>query len=829
MKALKVILGIVLLLVLTGLIAWFGFLRPEPPSISDADRAKIVLMPLPSEMEIKEGFFVLDNDFGHTYRGPGSQKIERALDRFHTRLNTITGIPGERKKGSALQIDCKVAGSAYPNLDSDESYSLKITSSGIRLSAPTEIGIFHGLESLLQLVEQHTGGWAFAHMELTDRPRYPWRGIMIDAARHWIPKEVILRNLDAMAAVKMNVLHLHLTEYQGFRIESKKFPKLHEMGSNGKYYSQEDIQEIINYAADRGIRIVPEFDVPGHSTSWFVGHPELASAPGPYVLDSVFGILDPVMDPSKEETYAFLDEFFGEMAQLFPDEYLHIGGDEVKTKQWEENSEISKFMEENDIGDYHELQAHFNIRLQKILETHEKKMMGWDEIAHPQLPKEGIVVQSWRSQKSLWDAAKAGNKAVLSTSYYLDHKLSAGSHYKVDPLVIPSAVTIDVDSTNWKAWDSKMYVQGTEMEGALYLFGEGETLRGIMTFMDNATSFTEAHLEAGRLKFTLETAFGKVDHDLTMSGDSLNGTASLAIISIDFKGKRIGGSDMAEGITLPKFEKIEPLTEAQEKLILGGEACMWTEMVGDRTIESRIWPRAAAIAEKLWSPKPLTTNGDDMYRRLMVLDKNLETMGIQHIANREALLKEMVPPSYLEPLQELVAVLQEDKFFNRMTLYDPQLYTSTPLNRIVDAAPAESYVGYRFNKDVDLFLEAADPDAKRRIEAQLEAWSQNHDKLLPLFGTVENFMEDEERTLPVSLSAYAEKVKLLREIEPHSLNFSELSELALQVLTSSPKTAGEQQQLDSLISKAGEAQGGTLLSVADGLSKLIEIEHQNLE
>ena len=161
---------------------------------------------------------------------------------------------------------------------------------------------------------------------------------------------VLKRNLDGMAAVKLNVLHLHLSENQGFRIESKKFPKLQEMGSDGHYYTQDEMRDLIAYAADRGIRIVPEFDMPGHSTSWFVGYPELASGKGPYEIDRHWGVFDPAMNPTEEHTYKFLDEFIGEMAKLFPDRYFHIGGDEVNGKEWDANPEIQQFMRAHGIA-----------------------------------------------------------------------------------------------------------------------------------------------------------------------------------------------------------------------------------------------------------------------------------------------------------------------------------------------------------------------------------------------------------------------------------------------------------------------------------------------
>src|SRR6202030_1130826 len=170
-------------------------------------------------------------------------------------------------------------------LGEDESYELAITDSGAKLAAPTTLGILHGLQTFLQLVETTTNGFAAPVVTIKDQPRFPWRGLLIDVGRHFIPLDVLKRNLDGMAAVKMNVLHWHLYDNEGFRVESKRFPKLQEAGSDGLYYTQEEIREFLDYAHDRGIRVVPEFEMPGHSRSLFAGYPELASGPGPYTID----------------------------------------------------------------------------------------------------------------------------------------------------------------------------------------------------------------------------------------------------------------------------------------------------------------------------------------------------------------------------------------------------------------------------------------------------------------------------------------------------------------------------------------------------------------
>jgi hexosaminidase len=273
-----------------------------------------------------------------------------------------------------------------------------------------------------------------------------------------MPVDVIKRNLDAMAAVKLNVFHWHLSENQGFRIESKRFPKLQEMGSDGLYYTQAEVRDVISYARDRGIRVVPEFDMPGHSTSWFVGYPELASAPGPYLIERKWGVFDPAMDPTKESTYKLLDSFIGEMAALFPDQFFHIGGDEVNGKQWDANPKIQEFMHSHGLKSNADLQGYFVERVQKIVAKHGKTMEGWDEILRPHMPS-SIVIQSWRGQKSLAEAAKQGYRGLLSSGYYLDLNYSTTSHYTVDPMSGDAANLTDAEKDKILGGEACMWAE----------------------------------------------------------------------------------------------------------------------------------------------------------------------------------------------------------------------------------------------------------------------------------------------------------------------------------------------------------------------------------
>ncbi len=799
-RALKITGWILLVLIAVAVIAWFGFLKPKPLPVSPGERAQITLIPLPADLKIGSGAFILDENLVHEFTRLTTPRLERATKRFFSRLSSQTGMELGKGTERSLKLECTGTGMMFPSFGDDESYTIRISRNQIRVKAPSETGIIYGLETILQLAEERNGKWVLPVLTMNDHPRFGWRGIMIDACRHWIPEEVILRNLDAMGMAKMNVLHWHLTDHQGFRVESKAFPGLHEMGSNGEYYTREEILEVIEYAADRGIRVVPEFDLPGHSQSWFVGYPELASAPGPYLLDTLMMVTEPVMDPASEEVYLFLDQFLGEMALLFPDEYIHMGGDEVSTSQWENNPDIRRFMEEHGIEDPPSLQAYFNLRIQEILDGHGKKMMGWDEILHPDLAHRGIAVQTWRDHGSLWETARQGNMAILSAGYYLDHKQPASFHYLVDPTVIPGAVDIEIDSTRWKGWECTLKVSDMVMEGALFLFGDGNQLQGIMNFMGSPMAFGEASADGENLSFALETNMGRVDFETVISGDSITGTAKISFFTLELTGTRSGGSDMTHGVPLPEFRKMDPLTPGEESMLVGGEACMWSEMVDGTTIESRIWPRAAAIGEKLWSPGPLTDDVKDLYRRLMVFDHRLESQGLKHRSYRDQLLSDMAGAPYRDALRILVGALEEDKLFNRMVIYSPELYTTTPLNRVVDASPAENYEVYRFGEDVELWLEFSDGEARSRILRIMQIWARNHEKLAPAFETSQR----------------------LKEVEAHSVNLARLGDLGMQAISDPGSLAGRDEEIEALFVSASAPHGGTILPVAGPVKKLVD-------
>lgn len=399
-------------------------------------QTSLSIMPLPAQAVQGAGQLHIDGGFEVVFEGYKEARLERALDRFMANLSRKTGILHFPVSSSSTpQLVIKTAGASAPvqQLGEDEAYHLEVTPTHVLLSAANPLGVLHGLQTFLQLVTNTPQGFVVDAVTIDDSPRFPWRGLMLDAGRHFMPLDTVRQTLDGMEAVKLNVFHWHLSEDQGFRVESKTFPLLQEQGSDGMYYTQDQIRGVIEYARERGIRVIPEFDMPGHASAWFVGYPDLASGSGPYHIERKWGVFDPAMDPTRESTYSFLDKFIGEMTALFPDAYFHIGGDECNGKEWDANPRIQQFMHAHNLKDDAALQAYFTGRVQKLVTKRHKVTVGWDEVLQPDTPKD-VVIQSWRGQESLARAAKLGYRSILSNGYYIDLNEPASRHYAVDPM-----------------------------------------------------------------------------------------------------------------------------------------------------------------------------------------------------------------------------------------------------------------------------------------------------------------------------------------------------------------------------------------------------------
>lgn len=392
-------------------------------------------------------------------------EIAGLADQLLSRLNTPTGFSIKAQSASAPAAGAIFLGLKNDPSIKDEGYRLTVTKSGIELYARKEAGIFYGIQTLLQLLpsgiesteEAAPTRWNIPCVTIEDYPRFAWRGLMLDVSRHFFTVNEVKSYIDQMAKYKFNLLHMHLTDDQGWRIEIKSLPKLTEVGAwrvertgsfgtfpkpepgekatYGGYYTHEDIKELVKYASDRFINILPEIDVPGHSLAAITAYPELSCTPGNYYVSPgdrfmvwpgggqhFYGLLDNTICPALEKNFEFLDKVFTEVAELFPFGYIHMGGDETARNFWEKSEQIKALMQEKGLKNLDEVQSYFVKRVEKIINSKGKKMIGWDEILDGGLAPNAAVM-SWRGMKGGIEAAKMGHEVVMSpTDYaYIDY------------------------------------------------------------------------------------------------------------------------------------------------------------------------------------------------------------------------------------------------------------------------------------------------------------------------------------------------------------------------------------------------------------------------
>jgi len=670
-------------------------------------KEQLDVMPWPQNLTLTDGTFALTKNFKVNITGAPNSRIFVGVTNFLRRLDGRTGlffnqgfITGLNEIPTAeLQINCVRNGKI--DLYEDESYLLEIANNKITINATTDLGALHALETVLQLVQNNSNSFYLPNVKISDFSRFTWRGLMIDSARHFMPVDVIKRNLDGMAAVKMNVFHWHLVDDQGWRIEMKKHPKLIQMASDGNYYTQEEIKNVVKYAADRGILVVPEIDVPGHGSAILTAYPEIGSKVvnmnsssnekgqqttqiQMYAIERNAGIFSPTLDPSNPKTYQLLGEFFDEVCPLFPGKYFHIGGDENEGKDWDSNPKIQEFKKKHNLANNHELQTYFTMQLIPMLKKHNKELMGWEEIMTKNMSKDAII-HSWKgvnegvsAGKSLVDAAKDGYKTVLSNGYYIDLMFSVEDHYRVDPM--PKNIL---------------------------------------------------------------------------------------------------------------------LTEEEKARILGGEATMWTELVTASTIDSRIWPRTAAIAERLWSNEAVT-DITSLRKRLKTVSFRLEELGLTHIKSKEALLRNISNNQKNVALEDLSNICEPLKKYSRNTGgTEYQMYS--PLSLFADACTPDATDALGFDLAVNTYLNNKTIENQSEIANYLNKWIKMNSDLIQLSGNA----------------------PLIQPLLPISKKVNDLSEQLL--LKINKKQNVDSSLLNNLLEKCNSKEHADVeLAVYNSLRKLVQ-------
>ena len=440
------------------------FCLPGLAVLAQDSDSKISIIPEPVDISRNEGHFTLPAKI--TIRSAESPEVMNTANLLKTKLEAATGANVETSSTDdtytiRLQLNADEDG-----ILGKEGYRLLVSPKLILIKANQPAGLYYGAQSLLQLFPQEiesarpvkTGKWQIPCVTIMDYPRFAWRGLMFDVSRHFFTKEEVKKFIDNMVKYKYNMLHLHLTDDEGWRIEIKSLPRLTEVGAwrvnktgqfgtfspptpteprdYGGFYTQEDIKELIKYAADRFVNIIPEIDVPGHSLAAVVSYPELSCTPGVEkysvragepIMDWSQGapplaMLDNTLCPANEKVYEFLDKVISEVAALFPFEYIHMGGDEAPHNYWEKNPAINELMKKEGLKTMEEVQGYFTKRVEGIVQAKGKKFIGWDEILAGG-PSQTSAVMSWRGVEGGIKAAKLGHEVVMSplTYAYLDY------------------------------------------------------------------------------------------------------------------------------------------------------------------------------------------------------------------------------------------------------------------------------------------------------------------------------------------------------------------------------------------------------------------------
>lgn len=517
-------------------------------------RAQPALIPIPQSFEACAGEFTFDHL---------KPDVTKPLAAVLPRLASLVPLSDSAPQSISIQIGAS---------NQEEAYTLSIRPSGVSIIAPSPLGALHAIATLAQLKKDNH----YPCVQISDAPRFRWRGLLLDVSRHFMPVDSVKHTLDRMAAVKLNVLHLHLADDQGIRVESRRYPLLQEKASGGQYYTQAQIKDLVAYAQQDGIRIEPEFDFPGHATAWFAAYPELASAPGPYSIERRIGIFDPAFDPSNPKTYEFIEGFLKEMSDLFPDLYIHLGGDEVNGKQWDANPKIQAFKRSHGFSTNRQLQSYFEDRMHDITARLGKRLVLWDEAIHESAPLD-ITYQAWRGPNALLASTSLRHETLVSYGFYLDWGLSTEQLYK------------------------------NHLDGVL-------------------PDETDPIL------------------------------------------KRLNPL-----IPIPSSRPAGMMTPIEAANRLGGEAALWSEFTTPANLDVHLWPRAAVVAERLWSPAGKSQDFEDLWRRLYAV----------------------FPAPQSKPLEDL---LEPGKYVYRHLSHK---YTEdSPMDQLVDRLPSESYRAQAFNHAV---------------------------------------------------------------------------------------------------------------------------------
>ena len=499
------------------------------------ERNELFIIPKPKESRILSSYFNLDNF--HIYADNNSisaaNLLVSELNKLDYSTDSISLFENPILDHSInLLIDSTIS-------KHSEYYDLVINKNFILIKGSDREGLIHGVYSLIQLIPRSSGvnDSKLACVKINDYPKFKWRGLLLDCCRHFMSIDFVKRYIDLLAYHKMNVLHWHLTEDQGWRIEIDKYPKLTDVGAwrkekdgsiYGGFYTKEQIKEVVDYAYKRGVNIVPEIELPGHSVAALAAYPEYSCTGGPFEVEKDWGVFKDIYCAGNDSTFVFLENVLDEIIELFPSKYIHIGGDEAPKYRWENCSKCKKRIQDENIQDTHELQSYFIQRIENYISGKGKKLIGWDEILEGGLANDATV-QSWRGFEGALEAVKTGHDAIVSpTSHaYFDYDLDAidlEKVYNFDPIPIdvPSDKLKHIIGGECNMWSERAPQNTVDSKVFPRLLAMSEVLWDYPTFRDYNLFYERVQAHYKRLD-VLGVNYGLETKPIDMSSEYKDG------------------------------------------------------------------------------------------------------------------------------------------------------------------------------------------------------------------------------------------------------------------------------------------------------------------
>ncbi|MEO6929196.1 MAG: beta-N-acetylhexosaminidase, partial [Casimicrobiaceae bacterium] len=443
--------------------------------IAQQTHAQTTIIPQPQRSEAGKGSFALNRNVRIV--APAGQRAQEIAGFLRDGIRQDSGITlrtGATTKGPRIELR------SDPSVQGEEAYRLTVTPQRIEIAAANDHGLFWGVQTLRQLLPPgHHATLAIPAVRIDDAPRYAWRGVMLDAARHFIPVALVKQQIDLLSHYKLNVLHWHLTDDQGWRIEIRKYPKLTSVGAwrteadgsrSGGFYTQQQIREVVEYARQRNVMIVPEIEMPGHASAAVAAYPSLSCPKTAIPVPTTWGVFTDIYCAGDEATFAFLHDVLDEVAELFPAPYIHIGGDEVPKQQWAQSASSQQRMHDEKLADVDALQSWFVQRIQRDLEARGKTLVGWDEILEGGADR-NAVVEMWRGDAEAAKALANGNRLIVAGPFYLDtsiDEITTQDIYRINPFASPAFAGHENQVLGAEAPLWSEYVTPRNLEAMLY-------------------------------------------------------------------------------------------------------------------------------------------------------------------------------------------------------------------------------------------------------------------------------------------------------------------------------------------------------------------------